>query len=178
VIRVLYLHPPPIHFKPSGPNDHVSSFKAHRGLCVARGVTGRTFPQRLVRAGREFVVWADTTQISPVRKDSHFQGGIEPRTRGFSGVSRRFPEFINQSLAALSTPLPDTPRRNPGTLNLSWSQIRHSTFATGWLSTERALAQNAAAPPRIPRAPILSMRADRAYNHLPTDATQRSSVIL
>jgi hypothetical protein len=32
--------------------------------------------------------------------------GIEPPTRGFSGVSGGLQGFINQSLAALATPLP------------------------------------------------------------------------
>jgi hypothetical protein len=31
-------------------------------------------------------------------------------------------------LQRLADPFPGTPRHNPGTLNLSWSQMWHSTF--------------------------------------------------
>jgi hypothetical protein len=52
--------------------------------------------------------------------------GIEPPTRGFSAASRGFQGFINQHLQASCRPFPGSPRHTPGTVNLSWSHLRHS----------------------------------------------------
>src|ERR1700693_5597879 len=71
---------------------------------------------------------------------------IEPPTRGFSafqlaaGLSRG---LIINHLQRLADPFPGTPRHTPGTVNLSWSHMRHSIFDYG-------ATREGAAKPRLP----------------------------
>src|SRR5271165_3339566 len=48
--------------------------------------------------------------------------GIELPARGFSGIFRGLRGLSINHLQRLADPLPGSPRHNPGTLNLSWSQ--------------------------------------------------------
>jgi hypothetical protein len=66
------------------------------------------------------------------------RGGIEPPTRGFSVRSRRFQGFINQSLAALASPVPSLTKAHSWHTQFELDTFLAQSFSNGRIHRGRA----------------------------------------